>query len=68
MIVTYLVAVDIPDISQLLPVAEDILSDLQDAGHEVSSVHPWARPNMPLAQPAGGFTSLAAPPDPNLAP
>lgn len=60
--VTYLVAVSISDVSQLTATAEQIEEDLSSSGHEVLSVHPWARPNVAATQPAGGFTSLTVPP------
>lgn len=62
MTVTFLVAVNITDLSQLSDTALSIQEDLEYSGHDVDSVHPWARPNNPRAQPAGGFTSLQVPP------
>lgn len=64
--VTFLVAINIPDVmpDQLLLEAGDIEEDLQRAGHDVESVVPWARPSMAATQPAGGFSSLTQPPPP----
>jgi len=62
MVVTFLVAIDVPDITNLPAVAEDIMDDLATMGHLVESVAPWARPTLPQSQPAGGFTSLNTPP------
>lgn len=63
MIVTFLVPVNLSDLSDLPSIALDLEDDLRAAGHDISegTVHPWARPNLPLASPAGGFTSLTAP-------
>jgi hypothetical protein len=58
MTVTFLVALEIDDVSDLPALAEDIWDDLGASGHSVQSVKPWARPTIPTAQPAGGFTSL----------
>lgn len=54
--VTFLVKINIQDVSQLSSIAEDISDDLISAGHDVASVVPWARPTTapsianPLAQ------------------
>lgn len=65
--VTFLVALDIPDVTAdaLLNEAADVEEDLLSAGHNVLSVVPWARPTLPTAQPAGGFTPLGGTPPPD---
>lgn len=44
--VTYLVAVNIEDLSTITDQALDIQDDLESAGHDVVSVKPWARPSQ----------------------
>ena len=41
---TFLVKVEIMDVTEIPGVAEDIEDDLLSAGHDVISVEPWARP------------------------
>lgn len=68
MTVTFLVPVNLTDLTDLPSIALDIEDDLRAAGHDISegTVHPWARPNLPLASPAEGFVSLQAPIPPTL--
>lgn len=49
--VTYLVAVNIEDVSTIADQAADIQDDLESAGHDVVSVKPWARPTQQTASP-----------------
>lgn len=41
---TFLVKLEIMDITEIPMVAEDVMDDLLSAGHDVISVTPWARP------------------------
>lgn len=68
MTVTFLVPVNLTDLTDLPSIALDLEDDLRAAGHDISpgTIHPWARPNLPLANPAGGFTSLQSPQPPVL--
>lgn len=61
MTVTFLVALDLDDISTLSDVALDLQDDLEQAGHSVESVKPWARPT---AEPIPSIPSLVVPPTP----
>jgi hypothetical protein len=47
--VTFLVALDLDDLSTLTDVALDLQDDLEQAGHSVESVKPWARPTTTQA-------------------
>lgn len=48
--VTFLVTLNLDDLSSLTDVADEISYDLSNEGREVVSVQPWARPsiNVPL--------------------
>lgn len=63
MVVTFLVPVNLESLTDLPSLAIEIEEALAARGLDVApnTVHPWARPNNPLAQPAGGFTSLTQP-------
>jgi hypothetical protein len=46
MTVTFLVALQLDDVSTIADVAADIQDDLEQTGHTVESVKPWARPTL----------------------
>lgn len=46
--VTFLLKLNIDDVSQIPGTAEDLAQDLEHSGHDVVSVVPWARPSNPL--------------------
>jgi hypothetical protein len=62
MLVTFLVALDLSDISTLAETALDIQDDLEQAGHSVESVKPWARPTAQVASPFAALPNLVEPP------
>jgi hypothetical protein len=63
MTVTFLVAVNLSDLTTLADVAADIEDDLASAGHDVVSVKPWTRPTAqtPAANPFASLPSLIEP-------
>jgi hypothetical protein len=63
MLVTFLVALDLSDISTLTETALDIQDDLEQAGHSVESVKPWARPSAQTSSsPLSALPNLVEPP------
>ena len=46
MVVTFLVAINLDDLSSLPDIAQEISEDLSDSGFEVKTVTPWARPSL----------------------
>lgn len=67
MTVTFLVALDLSDISTLTEIALDIQEDLEQAGHSVESVRPWARPSAQprtISNPLTALPNLVEPPTP----
>jgi len=60
MTATFLVTLDIDEISQLPLIADQIHEDL-DKSWSVIKVAPWARPNNPVNPGPGGFTSFQTP-------
>ena len=57
--VTFLVAVNVEDLTSLPDQALDIQDDLESAGHDVVSVKPWARPSQQASIDA--FSTLIQP-------
>lgn len=57
--VTFLVAVNIDDVSVLTETALNINDDLTQSGHDVVSVKPWARPTV-----QSSVSPFAVPPSP----
>jgi hypothetical protein len=65
MTVTFLVAINLDDLTSLPDVALDLQDDLESAGHDVVSVNPWARPTQQPAQnPLAALPSLIEPQQP----
>lgn len=62
MTVTFLVTINLDDISTLSEVALDLQDDLEQAGHSVESVKPWARPTAQVANPLSALPNLVEPP------
>jgi len=46
---TFLVTLNLDDVSMVQQIAEDIDNDLMDSGYEVVEVKPWARPTLNIA-------------------
>jgi hypothetical protein len=44
--VTFLVDINLDDLSSLADTASDIEQDLSNAGYEVNGVKPWQRPSL----------------------
>lgn len=44
--VTFLVALNLDDVSSLADISNEINDDLSNSGFEVVSVQPWARPSV----------------------
>lgn len=44
--VTFLVRINLDDLSSLSDIADEISGDLSDSGFEVKFVAPWARPSL----------------------
>jgi hypothetical protein len=63
MVVTFLVALDLDDLTTLTDVALDIQDDLERAGFNVESVKPWARPTTQSStSPFAAIPNLVEPP------
>lgn len=67
MTVTFLVAIKLNDLSTLSDTAADIEDDLNEAGYEVDSVKPWARPatGTPPVNPLAALPSMLPTPTEN---
>lgn len=65
MTVTFLVALNLDDLSTLSDVALDLQDDLEKAGHTVESVKPWARPSGQTVSPFTALPALVEPPPPS---
>lgn len=63
--VTFLLHLNVEDVSQIPALAVDIQDDLIGAGHDVISVEPWSRPTQNLASP---LVPLPSPPTEPLTP
>lgn len=66
MIVTFLVALNLDDLSSIADIASDIDDDLTSAGHTVESVKPWARPTLAGQNPLQQLPPLVEPPPTQL--
>lgn len=64
--VTYLVKLNIPELSQIADIAGDIEEDLTSSGHDVVSVAPWARPSALPTNPLTLPIVPNVPPEPPL--
>lgn len=58
MTVTFLVSINLDDLSTIADVAADIQDDLISAGHDVEEVKPWQRPTLTGAQPIPPATPI----------
>jgi hypothetical protein len=59
---TFLVRINIVDVTTLADEAADIEHDLVNAGHDVVSVEPWARPSTATASVIPLVEGLQPPP------
>ena len=65
--VTFLVEIDLDDITRINDTAQEILEDLSD-NHLVLSVKPWARPTAPIPVQPQTNLPVSVQPAPGLQP
>jgi len=59
---TFLVTLNLDDVSMVQQIAEDIDSDLMDSGYEVVEVKPWARPTLNITAEPPAFGGMESGP------
>jgi hypothetical protein len=66
--ITFLVTMNVDDVSMVQQIAEDIDNDLMDSGYDVTEVKPWSRPSLGMtpAEPDQFGIGPTAPPPPTL--
>ena len=64
--VTFLIAINLDDLSDLPGVAQEINDDLNQSGFEVLSVAPWARPALQPIVPTQTQTQPITQPNQNI--
>lgn len=64
MIVTFLVKLDVQDLTTLADESAHVQDALESAGFQVEGVQPWARPTLQGGNPLQQLPPMAEPPPP----